>query len=297
MLFQFLPAPLRGSISFSGYVVNTLFWGSLLLIVALFKFIIPIPAWRALCTRFLTWIAENWIAFNNLNSFLVNRIHWDVAGLDGLERKNSYMVMSNHQSWADILVLQRIFNRRIPFMRFFLKKELIWVPVMGLAWWALDFPFMKRYSESFLKKYPHLKGKDLETTRRACEKFRTIPVSVMNFVEGTRFTPEKHRKQGSPYGNLLRPKAGGTAFVLQAMGDRLHEILDVTIVYPDGSNSFWDFISGRLKEVRVRIQTLPVDPSITGDYFSDQEYRERFQAWLNEMWSQKDMQMGPLLEA
>lgn len=295
MIFRFLPAPLRGAISMFGYVLNTLFWVSILFIVALFKFIIPLSAWRDFCSQILTWIAENWISLNNLNSFLVNRIHWDVTGIEGLNRESSYLVMSNHQSWTDILVLQKIFNRRIPFMKFFLKKELIWVPALGLAWWALDFPFMKRYSEAFLKKHPHLKGRDIETTRRACEKFKTTPVTIMNFVEGTRFTPKKHRRQSSPYGHLLRPKAGGTAYVLQAMGDRLHQILDVTIVYPDGSRSFWHFLTGRMKRVMVRVQTRPIDTRIIGDYFNDAEFRERFQSWLNELWAGKDLQIEPLV--
>jgi 1-acyl-sn-glycerol-3-phosphate acyltransferase len=293
----FIPAPVRGVISFLGYAANTLFWCPILFVVAFFKWIVPFPWWRSFCSRILTWIAESWIAVNDINSRLVNLIHWEVDGADNLRRDGCYMVMSNHQSWTDILVLQSIFNRRIPFMRFFIKKELIWVPVMGLAWWALDFPFMKRYSEAFLNKYPHLKGKDLETTQRACEKFKTLPVSIMNFVEGTRVTPEKHKMQSSPYSNLLRPKAGGASFVLQAMGDRLHQILDVTIVYPHGYKSFWHFLSGRIKTIKVRVQTLPVDSFLIGDYTSDSEYRKRFQTWLNEIWANKDLQIGHMLQA
>ncbi len=67
-----------------------------------------------------------------------------MQGVDSLHQRGWYLVSSNHQSWVDILVLQRIFHGRIPFLKFFLKQELIWVPVIGLAWWALDFPFMKR---------------------------------------------------------------------------------------------------------------------------------------------------------
>ncbi|MDD5475001.1 MAG: acyltransferase [Syntrophales bacterium] len=294
MIMSFLPAPLRGVISLCAYFLNTLFWGAMLFAVALFKFIIPIASWRNFCSRILTRIAEYWIAFNNLNTFLINRIEWDVTGTEGLNRHGWYLVMSNHQSWVDILVLQKIFNRKIPFMKFFIKKELIWVPVLGLAWWALDFPFMKRYSKSFLKKNPHLEGKDLETTRRFCEKFKTMPVSIMNFVEGTRFSLEKHKKQESPYKHLLRPKAGGTAFVLQAMGNRLHQILDVTIVYPDGSRRFWHFVTGRIKKIMVRVRARPIDASLLGDYFNDPEYRERFQAWLNDLWTSKDLQITPM---
>jgi 1-acyl-sn-glycerol-3-phosphate acyltransferase len=207
------------------------------------------------------------------------------------------MVLSNHQSWVDILVLQRIFHRKIPFLKFFLKKELIWVPIIGLAWWALDFPFMKRYSQAFLEKHPHLKGKDLETTKKACEKFKTIPVSVMNFAEGTRFMAAKHKLQQSPYKNLLLPKAGGMAFVFQAMGEQLHRIVDVTIAYPGGAKSFWQFLCGKVDEVKVRVRTYPLSGELLGDYFNDSEYRERFQKWLNELWAEKDRQIERMLRS
>jgi 1-acyl-sn-glycerol-3-phosphate acyltransferase len=198
----------------------------------LIKVVLPIRAIRLACSRVLIVIAESWIAVNSALFDIFTRIRWQVEGLDGLRRDGNYLVLCNHQSWVDIPVLQKVFNRRIPFLRFFLKQQLIWVPLLGPAWWALDFPFMKRYSRETLLRHPELQGKDREATRLACEKFRHMPVSVMNFAEGTRFTPAKHDAQSSPYRYLLRPKAGGVAFVLDAMGDALHAILDVTIVYP-----------------------------------------------------------------
>ena len=117
------------------------------------------------------------------------RTRWDVQGLEGLEPGGWYLVSSNHQSWVDILVLQKIFNRRIPLLKFFLKRELIWVPVIGLAWWALDFPFMRRRGG--------LAGaEDLERARQACRKFSVVPTSVINFLEGTRYTPRQARCAG-----------------------------------------------------------------------------------------------------
>ena len=205
------------------------------------------------------------------------------------------MVVANHQSWVDILVLQTIFYRKIPFLKFFLKKELFWIPFLGLAWWALDFPFMKRYSRHFLKKHPHLIGKDLEITKRACDKFRNIPVSVMSFVEGTRFTPEKHARQRSPYTHLLRTKAGGMAFVLAVMGDKLQQIVDVTIAYPQGVASFWDFVCGRVKEIKVNVKTLPIDSEMMGDYLQDPQFKRAFQKWLNGLWHEKDRDLARML--
>jgi 1-acyl-sn-glycerol-3-phosphate acyltransferase len=198
------------------------------------------------------------------------------------------LVLANHQSWVDILVLQRIFHRKIPFLKFFIKKELIWFPVLGQAWWAMDFPFVKRYTKSDLRKKPHLKGKDLEITRKACQKFKKIPISIMNFVEGTRFTNEKHRRQQSPYPHLLKPKAGGIAFVLGSMGKQIHRVLDVTIVYPDGVSNFWALLCGKIREVKVRVRSLPVSPGLLGDYANDGTFRAGLQRWLNNIWAEKN---------
>ena len=292
---NFVPGPIRGAIAFSGYLINTMFWVPLLLIMALFKFLGPFEGWRRFCDRIINAIATNWISVNSFNMGVMGGIQWDVCGLEGLEKNQWYMVISNHQSWVDILVLQKIFNRRIPFLKFFLKKELIWVPVMGLAWWALDYPFMKRYSKSFLKKNPHLKGKDVEITKKACAKFKRIPVSVMNFVEGTRFTAAKHRRQESPHRHLLKPKSGGIAMTLAVMGEQFHRLLNVTIVYPEGVETFWGMLCGRLNQVKVRVDALPIAAEFIGDYFEDTAFRTSFQQHLNTLWAEKDRRIGALL--
>ena len=294
-MFHFLPGPLKGSISFLFIALNTLFWAAFLYPVALAKFVIPIRSWRTLAGRVLIWIAVKWIDGNIINFRIFHRTRWTESGIDSLSRRKWYLVLSNHQTWVDILVLQKVFQRKIPFLKFFIKKSLIWFPVLGLAWWALDFPFMKRYSKVFLEKHPHLKGKDLETTIKACERFKTIPTSVMNFVEGTRFSPEKRDRQRSPYRHLLRPRAGGTAFVLGAMGDQFSSILDVTIVYPEGARDLWQFLCGRVSRVVVTVAEHPVRPDLIGNYDGDEVFRERFQEWLNTHWAEKDRKIAALL--
>ncbi len=280
---------LRGVLSILLLYTNTLFWFAFLLPISILKLMVPIRGWRKFCGLLLNGIAVSWISVNNFNLSWSQRIQWDVRGMEGLSLKQWYLVVSNHQTWVDIVVLQRVFNRRIPFLKFFLKKELIWVPILGIAWWALDFPFMKRYSASFLKKHPHLRGKDIEITRQACKKFRSIPVSIMNFVEGTRFTREKHNIQKSPFTHLLRPKAGGIGFVLSAMGEQLSSILNVTIIYPCGDTGFWSFLCGRIREIRVIVEKLPVGPSLLGDYVEDREFQAQFQEWVNGLWGKKDL--------
>ena len=291
-MLNWLPHPIKGSLSFLLYVVNTLFWFVPLMLLAILK-LLPVKRWQAWMTYLLDAIAVAWISVNNLTTRIFTSIKWRVEGLEKLSRKDWYLIIANHQSWADILILQNIFNRKIPFIKFFLKKELLYVPFMGLCWWALDFPFMKRYSKKLLQKRPELKGKDIETTRKACAKFRFKPVSIMNFVEGTRFTQDKHDRQQSPFQHLLKPKAGGTAFVLGAMGEQLHKLLDVTIHYPSGIPTFWDYISGKVHAITVNIKVLPIAKELIGDYH-DQAYRERFQQWLNQLWLEKDQQLARL---
>lgn len=265
--------------------------------MAVAKAVVPVESWRRLCTRTLNVIAENWIWVNNLNQRLTGNIRWDIQGVEVLKRSEWYLVLANHQSWADILVLQRIFHRKIPFLKFFIKKELFWLPVLGQAWWAMDFPFLKRYTQNFLKKKPHLKGKDLEITRKACLKFKKIPISIMNFVEGTRFTKKKQQRQQSPYNNLLKTKAGGIAFVLGAMGDQIHRVLDVTIIYPEGTRGFWAFLCGNMKEIKVRVRSMPIGPELLGNYTDDQLFRKKFQNWLNDLWAEKDRYFQEIVTA
>ena len=286
---------LRGAASLLAMSLNTLVSASVLLALAVIKLIVPVNAVRRPVDRMLNAIAEFWI---HNNDRLLGDVRWDVRGVDGLSRERWYLVEANHQSWADIFVLQKVLTGRIPMLKFFLKQQLIWVPVIGLAWWALDFPFMKRHSPEFLRQHPERRGDDLAAIRRACEKFSLIPTSVMNFLEGTRFTPEKQAAEGSPYRHLLAPKAGGIALALNAMGERFHSLLDVTIYYPSGAPTFFGMLAGKMKEVIVSVRELPIPADLLGgNYASDPVFRERVQQWIADLWREKDQQLEDLRRA
>jgi 1-acyl-sn-glycerol-3-phosphate acyltransferase len=278
-MFAFLPPPVLGSISLAVLTLNTIFWCSLLLVVALLRLVIPMQGWRDGCSKILHAIGQSWIACNSLGLAWTKKIHWDVEGTEGLQRNAWYLVVANHQTWVDIVVLQKIFSGKIPMLKFFLKQELIWVPFLGIAWWALDFPFMKRSSSV---------RKDFDTTRKACERFKAVPVSVMNFVEGTRFTKAKQEQQESPYKHLLRPKAAGIALVLESMGEQIHSVLDVTIIYPKGPQDIWTFLCSKSLEVKVLVKQIPVSKEIIGDYLEDRSFRKIFNNWLDTLWKEKD---------
>lgn len=281
---------IRGSLALTAMFLNTFFCMIPLYLLVVMKLLIKGNGAQLVLSHGLVRIAEFWTRVNNLIIALFSSVHWRVEGLDNLSKQQWYFVVSNHQSWADILILQRLFNRRIPMLKFFLKQELRKVPLLGDAWWALDFPFMKRYSREEIEKNPELKGKDLETTRAACEKFAMFPTSVMNFVEGTRFTKDKHDKQQSPYRYLLKPKSGGAAFTLGAMSGHLRTLLDVTIIYPRGTpRTLLAFLGGAIKDVQVVVRQHEIpDWASQGDYENDPAFRERFQQWVANLWAHKD---------
>lgn len=288
---------LRAALIASAVILNTIVHCVPLLLLALIKRLLPVR-WQRRVDPLLTGIAESWIAVNNALWDRCTDTRLVVDGDMTLQRDGHYLVLANHQSWVDILVLQKLFNRRMPLMRFFLKRQLFWVPFLGLAWWALDFPFMGRYTPKQIARHPALAGRDIAVTRRACEKFREIPVAIMNFVEGTRWRADKHARQQSPYRHLLKPKSGGVAFVLDAMGQGLHAIIDVTIAYPGGVPTLLDLLANRVREIRVRVRQRPIPADLVGgDYQNDRAFRARFQQWMNGLWHEKDADLAELLAA
>ncbi len=286
---------LTGILTTTLLLLNTLVLICPLLVFALLKLVLP-GRGRDYASWAVMWVAETWSEIDKAIFALCIPTKWDIRGVENLRKDTSYLAVSNHQTWVDIPALIESLNRRTPFFKFFLKKELIWVPLLGLAWWGLDYPFMKRYSKAFLEKHPELKGKDLEITKAACELFKRQPVTVVNYLEGTRFTEAKRQEQQSPYRYLLKPKAGGVAFVLAALGEQLDALLDVTIVYPGNkAPGFWDLLNGSISRVIIDIQVRELDPALwAGDYENDPEFRQTVQAWVNQLWVEKDLRIEQL---
>ncbi|MBK4994992.1 acyltransferase [Pseudomonas sp. S37] len=286
---------LTGILTTTLLLLNTVVLICPLLVFALLKLVLP-GRGRDYASWAVMWVAETWSEIDKAIFALCIPTKWDIRGVENLRKDTSYLAVSNHQTWVDIPALIESLNRRTPFFKFFLKKELIWVPLLGLAWWGLDYPFMKRYSKAFLEKHPELKGKDLEITKAACELFKRQPVTVVNYLEGTRFTEAKRQEQQSPYRYLLKPKAGGVAFVLAALGEQLDALLDVTIVYPGNqAPGFWALLNGSISRVIIDIQVRELDPALwAGDYENDPEFRQIVQAWVNQLWVDKDRRIEQL---
>jgi 1-acyl-sn-glycerol-3-phosphate acyltransferase len=263
-----------------------------IIVAGVLKLLLPIPlVWRSI-SRFCNFMMYCWCEGLALLLHLNPWLKWDIEGLEGLSKKNWYLLICNHRSWADIVVLCVLFRKQIPMNKYFLKKQLAWVPFIGLACWALDMPFMKRYSRSYLIRHPEKRGQDVETTRRSCEKFRHHPTTIVNFVEGSRYTPDKHRQLRSPFRNLLPPKAAGIAMALNVLGKQFDKLLNVTLCYPENNRSpFYDMLCGRLTRIVVRVNLVPINENLHGDYVNDKNFKRRFQLWLNTLWGEKDDQL------
>jgi len=294
-MWRVLPGPVLGVITTAILVSYTAVASVVVYLVAFARLVVPWRPWRRGCDRLLEHTARTWVRTTHHLIRGTQPTEWDVRGATDLGTDATYLVVANHQSWLDIPVLFEVFGDRIPFPRFFVKHQLLWAPLIGFAMWALGFPFMKRYSREVLARKPHLRGRVLEATRRACERFVDQPAAIINFLEGTRFTPAKHAHQESPYRHLLIPRAGGLAYALDVMGEQFHELLDVTIVYPQGTPSIWDGVCGCVRRIVVRVRRRRIPAQlIGGDYTDDPAYRRRMQLWVAELWRDKDVEIDTL---
>ena len=285
---------LRGILSFLAVVLNTLFWCIFLLSVAVLKLLVPVEAWKKVCTKIIINVGECWIYCNGLWIKLLHRPELKVEGFESLDRSKWYLSVANHQSWADIFVLQDITNRQIPMLKFFMKHVLIWVPVIGLAWWALDMPFLKRYTKEEIERNPNLRGKDVKEMEKSFSRYSRYPVSIFSFAEGTRFTEEKKIAQNSKFNNLLNPKSGGIGLTLTTM-PYIKVLLDFTIHYESSRRSFWDFLCGRMSKANVRVKEVQIPEYLLGkNYEEDIEFREELKSWMENLWSDKDQYLEEL---
>ena len=237
-------------------------------------------------------ITNSWLSVNNwLIDHVLPNTQWDISIDEDLQlsMQGRYLMTCNHQSWVDTTVNQYFGLTRMPLTRFFTKWELIFIPFVGQAFKILGFPMMKRHSKAQIAKKPELKDRDMEEARKACQQLLSQPFTLLNYLEGTRFTQEKHDQQQSPYQHLLKPKAGGLALALNILGDQIDALVDMTIVYPDGAPGYSEFWLGEVPRIAVNLRKINIpDWVLGGNYEDDAEYRERFQQWVHELWLEKD---------
>ena len=225
---------------------------------------------------------------------IMHRDSMQVFDNNEFDKNTWYMAISNHQSWADIFILLVAAHKRIPLLKFFMKKELAWIPFIFLANKTLNMPFVNRHSKKELEKNPNLRNKDYENTLKACKRFLRSPSTIFSYAEGTRNDAIKHKAQNSPYKNLLKPRIGGIATALSAMPN-INVLVDYSVVYKSEKRGAWSFLKGDMKDVKVLVKKYDIPENLKNkNYSTDAEYRENFKNWIEAIWIEKDQEIERL---
>ena len=253
---------------------------------SLIKLIIPIKSIRYFCTSAVEYSVSMWVSYAILITKLFSPTEIQFEQNAKLDKNSSYLIICNHKSWLDTFILMLAFHKKIAFPKFFMKFQVFFIPVLGLIAWALEFPAMRRYSKEFLAANPEKKGEDLNKTLEYCKSLSLRPTTIINFVEGTRFSLEKVKN--SNYKNLLNPKAGGIAVILKSLSERMDGILNTTIVYDNPEQTLWDFMVRKTKKINVKVDFIPILEVPLGDYFNSERDKKSFQNWLNDIWQKND---------
>lgn len=287
----FIIFAIKAIISLFLYLLSLILLAILSLLFCVLSCILPTSNMRKKTKNFYTKNFPIWfMIFNSAIAQISTRNKWDVRGQGELDTSHFYLMISNHRSWIDILVLCVAFKGTVSPLKFFMKKELLWqLPLAGIACHVLGYPFMSRHTHAEVRKNPGLKRKDIETTKLACKKLKELsPTTLINFLEGTRLTEPKRLKQQSPFHYLLKPRAGGVAIVLNEMHDVLAGVINVVIHYTGAAPNLWDFASGKVGKITVQYELIAITKELLGDYENDRAYRTRLQQWLNTLWHQND---------
>ena len=218
---------------------------------------------------------------------ILHKLEWDFQIPEDVNTDTWYIAMSNHQSWADIFILLAAGHKKIPLLKFFMKRELQWIPIIYLVHKTVDMPFLNRHSRAQILANPELKRVDYENAKKAAKRFSRNPSTAFSFAEGTRFTYEKHSAQESPYSDLLKPKVGALAIALSGM-PQVNTLVDFTVMYSSEKRSTWDFLCGDLSKAKVVAKTYALPENLKNRSFEEEEdYRKDFQAFVDAIWLEK----------
>lgn len=297
-MLNFLPWPILFLINSIIILCNVMITAIPIAVIAVFKLLLPFNFVKIIISKLNYFFYRVFVEINAFALFLTNKIKFDVQGNDLIKIKKSCIIISNHLSWADIIILLHVYRGKIPITKFFLKQSLVFIPIVGLACLGLGMPFLKRYSKAQMIKNPKLKYKDIQTTKKACKSLTTEPSALINFVEGTRYTKQKALRNKSPYKHLMLPKTPSLGVALSEVGHDIECILNTTLCYKSNKHSpFIDMLKGRLKDVYARVEVIDVDDSLIGDYLNDKEFKQRFAAWIRDLWAKKDEQLDNYLNS
>lgn len=218
------------------------------------------------------------VAFDDWCLKRIARVRWELPELP-LDAEQTCLVLCNHRSWCDVLVVQSLIAKRGPVITFLTKRELAFVPVFGIIVWAFRFPLLKRRASGSQSEAARREA-DRQRILAACAAVRQAPAAILTFAEGTRFSSEKHRLTRSPYRHLLPPRPGGFSAIYDSLADTGALVVDLTLDY-DGEVTFWRFLAG----------VASVSATATVWDWAELAERDR-SAWLRQRWQVKDRQLA-----
>ncbi len=276
-------AHLKSATSLAVITLNLAFWIALALPTSVLRLLVPplAPAAR----RALDAIYRAAVRVDDFWLRRVLGIRWRLPALD-LDPRRTYLVLSNHVSWADIFLLQSLFISHGLVVKFLTKRELLALPIVGLILWAFEFPLLRRTSRDG-RDDDERKRLDFEALRDACRSARENPVALVCFAEGTRATAARRASRGSPHRHLLPPRVGGFGALCDGLGEALAGVVDCTLVYPP-EQSFWEFLSGGMREPEVHAERIA-----PGEIPAARDDRAR---WLSARWLIKDERIAGILQ-
>jgi 1-acyl-sn-glycerol-3-phosphate acyltransferase len=277
---------------------NLAFWIIPLLVLTGLKFLVTNTKAQDYLYRAMLWLYRRAVGVDHFLLNCILAIDFEISGLPLLNKNNNYLVISNHRSWADILVLQSLLVRGAPIIKFIVKREILMLPLVGWICWAYEYPFVSRHTLKFKKQTGRNNKSDLHSLNQRLANLKNHPSSIINFVEGTRYTTLKNGQEESSLANLLPPKVGGLTYILQTFGTQLDYLLDCTIAYDCEEPIFWNLLGKQSQKVKVEVQQIPISnllPIITSEKGSISY--EQTSEWLNDLWEQKDQKLICLLEA
>lgn len=246
--------------------INLLFWVIPLAIFGLLRFLIPANTIRRGISYCTEGCYRGAVAVHNFWMFRVVGIDLQLIG--ELPDHPAPIIVSNHQTWMDIPVLHGAITGNGPILKFLIKRELLWVPIIGWICYSLNFPRLNR------GKGHEARQKDLAAIQSFSASLNSEPGALLIYAEGTRFTPQKHENQASPYSHLLTPRPGGLKIAMQSI-DSATPIIDTTIVY-EGETNFWRCLGGNTRSIKVYVRSYPAG-----------EIKD-VRSWLNQRWQEKD---------
>ncbi|MGB5326461.1 MAG: 1-acyl-sn-glycerol-3-phosphate acyltransferase [Pseudomonadales bacterium] len=179
------------------------------------------------------------------------------------------VVICNHQSWFDIPIIQDVITGTGPMVKFLIKRELVWVPIIGWICQVMGFPKLGRSKRSDTRK------DDIAAVQTISMGHEDEAGALLIFPEGTRFSEEKKTRQQSPYQHLLKPRSGGLKIIKHHVSQAT-TLVDQTIDYHKTGVRIWECLHG--------------DPGLITVTIAHYELAEinDLDAWLNNRWAEKD---------